>query len=119
MDGITDNSGWIASLILAIGGATKYVWDYLKKRSDDATKVKLHDEDKYALSKEELTKQYNELLSKFSELEDKFDVTDKRLDRALMAFEIILPLIQKFVEDKPEHKAVIDKALKHLIIENQ
>ena len=108
------DGGWIATAILAGIGIFKGVWDYLKKRSDDSTKVKLHETDQYNLSKQDLTKQYTELLTKFDELELKFSETDKRLQKALDAFDIILPLIRKMIEEKPEYKEVIDRALKHL-----
>ena len=111
-----NNTGWIVSIALAVIGATKYVWDYLKQKADNETKIKLHEDDRYTLSKEELTKQYNELLIKFTEIENNFEITDKKLDRFLIAFEIILPIIQKTVEDNPEYKSVIEKALKHLTV---
>lgn len=116
MESTPNNTGWVVSIVLAAIGATKYIWDYLKQRSENETKIKLHEDDKYSLSKEELTKQYNELMVKFTDIEHNFEVTDKKLDRFLIAFEIILPIIQKTVENNPEYKSVIDKALKHLTV---
>lgn len=113
MDNLENNGGWLGALILLLAGGVKYFWDYLKKKSDDETKVKLNEEDKNKLSKDELTFQYNSLLNKFNELEDKFEHTEKQLDKALTAFEIILPLITKLLEDKPEYKPVFETALKH------
>lgn len=110
---VSDNGGWIVSAILGALGIGKGVWDYFKRLSDNNTKVKLHDNDQYALSKEELSKQHKELIAKFDELENNFIETDKKLQRALDAFEIIFPLIKKMVENNPEYKEVFDHALKH------
>lgn len=111
---LTNNGGWIASAILALIGGLKFFWDYLKKRNDNDTALKMKEADKYHISNDELRKQHTELLAKFDELEHNFIETDKKLQRALDAFEIILPLIKKMIEDKPEYKEVFDKALKHL-----
>lgn len=110
---VSDNGGWVVSAILGALGIGKGIWDYFKRVSDNNTKVKLHDVDSYALSKDEITKQHKELLEKFDELEHNFIETDKKLQRALDAFEIIFPLIRKMVDNNPEYKEVFDKALKH------
>lgn len=116
MDELKDNGGWIATAILAAIGTFKYVWDYLKKKSDNETAVLLHDEDKYNMSRSELIAQNKELLKKFDELEHNFDVIEKKLDKAMTAFDLILPLIEQLLKDKPEYKPMFDKALKHLTV---
>ena len=90
----------------------------LGKRSKDNTKIILHDEDRYNVSRDELIAQNKELLKKFDDLESKFDLTEKKLDKAMTAFDLILPLIEQLLHDKPEYKPMFDKALKHLTIES-
>lgn len=102
------------AMVLASIGGFKYIWDYLKRKSDNDTKIKINASDKESVSKMELTKQYNELLERFDELERKFEHTERQLDKALTAFDIILPLIQEVIETNPRYKAVVDKALQHL-----
>lgn len=102
------------AIVLGSLGGFKYVWDYLKRKSDNDAKVKISNNDKDNISKMELTGQYNELLERFDELEKKFEHTERQLDKALTAFDIILPLIQEVIETNPHYKAVVDKALQHL-----
>lgn len=116
MDGLQDNGGWILTGVLTLIGTLKYVWDYLKKKSDNDTAVLLHDEEKYNFSRTELIAQNKELLSKFEELELNFDAIEKKLDKAMTAFDLILPLIEQLLKDKPEYKGMFDKALKHLTV---
>lgn len=108
--------GWIVAIVLAGLGIMKGIWDYLQRKSDNDTKVKLNASSRENLSRETLNKQYTELMEKFDELEVKFSETDKRLQRALDAFDIILPLIKRMIEENPEFKDVVDNALKHLTI---
>jgi len=102
------------AIVLGSLGGFKYVWDYLKRKSDNDAKVKISNNDKDNISKMELTRQYDELLDRFDELEKKFEHTERQLDKALTAFDIILPLIQEVIETNPRYKAVVDKALQHL-----
>ncbi len=101
------------AISLATVGGMKALWDYLKKRSDNSTKVKLTNQKSEAISKDEITNQYHELLGKFDELEKKFTETEKLLDRALTAFDILYPLIEELIKEKPEFKGAVHQALKH------
>lgn len=109
-----DEATWRAiAVILATIGGMKALWDYMRRRSDNSTKVKLNAQRQEAVSKDEISQQYHELLEKFDELEKKFTETEKLLDRALTAFDILYPLIEELVKEKPEFKGAVQQALKH------
>lgn len=109
-----ETAGWVVTALLVFGGIVKKIWDYMKTKSDNETAIKLRNNDNDKISKEELSKQYNELLKKFSELEDKFEATERQLDRALNTFDILFPLIENLLADKPEYRVAFDNALRHL-----
>lgn len=110
----TGIAGWITTAGLVLMATIKGIWDYLKKKSDNETRLKLSESDSDKISKQELSKQYNELLKRFTELEDKFDQTEKQLDRALNTFDILFPLIENLLADKPEYRTAFENALKNL-----
>lgn len=110
----TGIAGWVTTAGLVAIAIVKGIWDYLKKKSDNETKLKLSETDSDKISKLELSKQYNELLAKFSELELKFEATERQLDRALNTFDIIFPLIENLLADKPEYRVAFENALKIL-----
>ena len=94
-------------------GTLKYVWDFLKRRSDNATKIKLSEQKSDAISRDEIANQYRELLCKFDELEQKFSEQERLIDRALTAFDVLYPIIEELVKEKPEFKGAVNQALKH------
>lgn len=110
----SEQAGWAVAITGAIATATKYVWDYLKRKSDNDTKIKLHENGNAEITKQELIAQHKELLAKLDELETKLEHTERQLDKALTAFDIILPIFQKILEERPEYKGILDKALQHL-----
>lgn len=110
----TEQAGWVVAIAGAALTATKYVWDYLKRKSDNDTKLKIHESGKEEIAKAELIAQQKELIHKLDELEAKLEHTEKQLDKALTAFDIILPIIQELLKEKPEFQGVLDKALQHL-----
>lgn len=110
----TGMAGWITTAGLVLIALIKGIWDYLKKKSDNETRLKLKESDNERVSSSELSKQYNELLNKFTELEHKFDATERQLDKALQTFDILLPFIDNLLKDKPEYKPAFENAVKHL-----
>lgn len=109
------NNIWmITTIVLAIIGALDKGWKYLQQRNNNDTSIKLAEKKKEDIQKDELATQYQELLRKFEELEGMFEETQGKLDKALIAFDIILPIIENLIEEKPEYKKTIENALKHL-----
>ncbi len=101
---------WVA-LALAIVGAVKGIWDYLKKRSDNTTSIKINEENKYKVSRDELEVKNKELFSKLTEVEETLEHTSKQLEKALLAFEIIFPLIEDMIKENPAYKKTFERAL--------
>jgi len=109
----TEQGGWITSAILMIGGVAKYVFDYRKRQSDNETSIKLNETNQYKQSREELDAINKELMQKLSSLEDNVKTQQHKLDKMLSGFEIIFPLIETMIKDKPEYQKTFDVALKH------
>ena len=107
-----DTSSWMG----IIGGVSlvvaKGIWDYLKKRNDNQTTVKINEESKYKQSRDELQKSNDELFTKLTEVEQRLEVTSHQLDKAFLAFKIIFPLIEEMVGENPAYKKTFDEALK-------
>ena len=108
-----EDGGWISTAILALAGIIKGIFDYQKKKSDNETSVKITESDRYKQSREELEKTNKELMGKLSSIEDSLSNTKHKLDKALSAFEIIFPLIETMIKDKPEYQKTFETALKH------
>ena len=114
----TEQAGWVVATIGAVGTAIKVLFDYFKKRNDNDTKVKLSENVKEEQLKQELNSQHKELLKKIDELETKLDHTERQLEKATLAFDIILPLLQEILKERPEYRGMIDKAVQHLTPKN-
>lgn len=108
------NIWMITTIVLAIIGTLEKGWKYLKQKDNNETSLKLAERKSEDIRKDELTLQYNELLKKFNELEEMFEETKEKLDKALIAFDVILPIIESMIEEKPEYKRTIQNALKHI-----
>lgn len=108
------NIWMITTIVLAVIGALDKGWRYLEKRNSNETSLKLAEKKSEDIKKDELTLQYNELLKKFNELEEMFEETKEKLDKALITFDVILPIIETLIEERPEYKKTIQNALKHI-----
>lgn len=109
----SSNGGWIAAAIMAGIGTLKYLYDYLKKKSDNETAIKLNEQKEDEHSKDSLKKQNELLLAKLDEVEDKLEHTEKKLNELLLAFEIVFPIMNQMIEDNPTYKPVFENAFKH------
>lgn len=106
--------GWIVAIALALIGVINEVVKYYRNKNDNNTKVAIGDVEKEKQKSLLLEAQHKELLEKFSELETKFEETDRKLEGALLAFDIVFPLIKELIKDKPEYEAVFQKALTYI-----
>lgn len=99
-----------------IGGCllvlSKGVWDYLKKRNDNHTAIKINEDTQYKQSREELQKSNDLLFEKLTEVESRLEATSHQLDKAVLAIKIIFPLIEEMVGNNPAYKKTFDEALK-------
>lgn len=116
---LNTNSGWLSTVILAAIGLAKGIWDYLKKRSDNETTVKVNEESKYKQSREELQESNDKLFEKLSQAEKALEATTQLLeqtrhdlDKSILAFKILIPLIEDIIAKNPAHKAAFDEVRK-------
>lgn len=99
--------------------AAKGIWDYLKKRSDNETTVKVNEESKYKQSREELQESNDKLFEKLSQAEKALEATTQLLeqtrhdlDKSILAFKILIPLIEDIIANNPAHKAAFEEVRK-------
>lgn len=106
-------SGWIATAILALIGALKLGWDYLKIRDNNATKIKINEQNIERNQIAELEAQNKMLIEGLKEVEESLTAAKQKMEEIYLAFEIIFPIMNKMVEDNPTYKPVFENAFKH------
>ena len=106
--------GWIVAIAVAAIGVINELVKYYRNKNDNNTKVAIGDVQKEKEKAAKLEAQHHELLEKFNELETKFEETDRKLEGALLAFDIVFPLIKELIKDKPEYQDVFNRALSYI-----
>lgn len=104
MDNLTPSdlppqSGWIAALVVTLGGLLKGAWPYLRSRSDAHAKLTKEERDAARAEERDLVLTLKEAVGKH---EGKIEQLEKRLDSALQLITILT-----------KEKATLETDLKH------
>jgi|SRR5690606_27135646 len=94
---------------LMIGG--KYLWEYLKSKNANITKLKLT-----RLEQDEAD--IRNLKSQYVALEAKYNLLEQKSNQVEASLRVILPLLEKLAEDDPAIKAALE-VVKEIVISNK
>lgn len=113
---IKEYGGWISAICLLIAAGIKAWIDLAKKKTETEGKVKLKKEEREQLGREEILRQYNELQREFKQVMTQLEQIQTEMVEIRSTFDILLPFLEKAINDNPELKNAVNKAFAKLKI---